>query len=69
MIAGVETFVVRIWTPAAADDDPDRYGLRGFVDHVGSGERDAFSSAGELLALLELHVKGKPRRYSDDNRL
>ncbi len=59
MIAGVETFVIRIWTPAEQNDDPQRYRLRGFVEHIGSGERDAFRGAGELLAFLELRLDGK----------
>ena len=57
MIADVETFVIRIWTPAERDDDPQRYRLRGLVEHVGSGEREAFRGAGELLALLEVRLE------------
>jgi hypothetical protein len=55
----VETFVIRIWTPAERDDDPQRYRLRGLVEHIGSGERDAFRGAGELLAFLETRLEPK----------
>ena len=61
MIADVETFVIRIWTPAERDDDPQRYRLRGLVEHVGSGERDAFRGAGELLAILESRLEATPQ--------
>ena len=61
MIAGVETFVIRIWTPAERDDDPERYRLRGLVEHVGSGERDAFRGAGERLAVLEARLDPMPK--------
>jgi hypothetical protein len=61
MIAGVETFVIRIWTPAERNDDPHRYRLRGLVEHVGSGERDAFRGAGELLAFLESRLEATPQ--------
>jgi hypothetical protein len=61
MIAGVETFVIRIWTPAEHDGDPQGYGLRGFVEHVGSGKREAFRGAGELLAFLEVRVEAMPQ--------
>jgi hypothetical protein len=61
MIAGVETFVIRIWTPAERDDDPDRLRLRGLVQHIGSGEPDAFHGAGELLTLLNERIERKPQ--------
>lgn len=49
--------MIRMWTPAERDDDPERYRLRGVVEHVGTGKRDAFRGAGELLAFLELHLE------------
>jgi hypothetical protein len=49
----VETFLIRIWTPA------ERYRLRGLVEHIASGERDAFRGGGELLAVLELRLGRK----------
>jgi hypothetical protein len=61
MIADVETFVIRLWTPAERDDDPERHRLRGLVEHVGSGERDAFRGTSELLAFLELRLEEESR--------
>jgi hypothetical protein len=47
----VETFVIRVWTPAAADEaEPDV--LRGLAEHVGSGNATAFRDAGELVSFL-----------------
>lgn len=68
MIAGVETFVIRIWTPAERDDDPERYRLRGLVEHVGSGERDAFRGAGELLAFLDARLDPTPKELQARRR-
>jgi hypothetical protein len=61
MIAGVETFVIRIWTPAEHVDDPERFRLRGLAEHIGSGEREAFRRAGELLAFLEARLEHQRR--------
>jgi hypothetical protein len=57
MIAGVETFVIRVWTPAEQADDPERFRLRGLAEHIGSGEREAFRGARELLAFLEARLE------------
>jgi hypothetical protein len=49
----VETFVVRVWTPAqelAAEIPPDE--LHGVVERVGSDERAPFRNARELLEIL-----------------
>jgi hypothetical protein len=64
----VETFVVRIWTPAPADPgaDGERFPLRGLVEHVGSADRRAFRGAGELLAFLEAVVEGDEPRAALD---
>jgi hypothetical protein len=56
----VETFVVRIWTPADEVDDPQRFRLRGRIEHVHSGEQTAFRGAGELLAILEARLELNP---------
>ena len=51
MIHPVDTFVIRLWSPAdlatGAGDDP-----RGVARHVGTGRAAAFRDGGELLALL-----------------
>jgi hypothetical protein len=59
-MADVEAFVIRIWTPAERVDDPERYRLRGFIEHVGSGAREPFRGAGELLEFLETRLEGRP---------
>jgi hypothetical protein len=56
----VETFVVRIWTPADEVDDPERFRLRGRIEHVHSGEQKTFRGAGELLAFLEARLELNP---------
>jgi hypothetical protein len=54
----VDTFVIRLWSPADhAADAGD--GPRGVARHVGTGRAAAFRSADELLALLrELPERG-----------
>jgi hypothetical protein len=47
----VETFVVQLFAPAE-EIEAGRGCLPGFVEHVGSGRREAFREAGELLAFL-----------------
>ena len=51
MIHPVDTFVIRLWSPAdlatGAGDDP-----RGVARHVGTGRSAAFRDGGELLRLL-----------------
>jgi hypothetical protein len=51
MIQPVDTFVIRLWSPAdlatGAGDDP-----RGVASHVGTGRAAAFRDGGELLSLL-----------------
>jgi hypothetical protein len=46
----VQTFVLRLWINAPADDPDD--GLRGFLDEVSTGRSFFFRGPGELLALL-----------------
>jgi hypothetical protein len=52
----METFVIRIWTPAEPDDDPEAVLLRGFAEHVRSSERIVFVGGSELVAFLETTV-------------
>lgn len=51
MIRAVDTFVIRLWSPAdlaaTGGDDP-----HGVARHVGTGRAAAFRDGGELLALL-----------------
>jgi hypothetical protein len=59
MLSSVDTFVIRLWSPAdhAADtgDSP-----RGVARHVGTGRAAAFRDGDELIALLrELPRRGE----------
>jgi hypothetical protein len=56
----VETFVVQIWTPVD-EANLSRGGLRGFVEHVGSGRRAPFRDSGELLAFFETQQDQEPQ--------
>lgn len=49
---GMESFVVRIWTPLAGDDE-----LRGVVRHVQTGTEQTFTSSVEMAALLGAHLR------------
>jgi hypothetical protein len=51
----VETFVVRVWTPAESEGTGPR-GLRGLVERVRAGERRPFDGEEELLAVLRSAV-------------
>jgi hypothetical protein len=61
----VETFVVRVFVAAEGEPVP----LRGVVEHVASGSREAFESVERLIALLSpltphpaaLDQKGEPQ--------
>lgn len=48
----METFVVRVWVPAAAEPCRDDTGLRGIVEHVSSQRSRPFTDAGELLGFV-----------------
>jgi len=56
----VETYVVQIWT-RSDEEGPRRGDLRGFVEHVGSGRREPFRDAGELLALFQTQQDPQPQ--------
>jgi hypothetical protein len=47
---GMQTFLVRVWTPAAGEEDEGRLRLSGVVEHVASRRQGTFQ--GEL-ALLD----------------
>ena len=62
MLSSVDTFVIRLWSPAdhAADtgDSP-----RGVARHVGTGRAAAFRDGDELIALL----RGLPGRDEESS--
>ena len=65
MLQPVDTFVIRLWSPAdhAADtgDSP-----RGVARHVGTGRAAAFRDGDELIALLrELPAREEPSALDD----
>jgi hypothetical protein len=48
----METFVIQIGTHPQDSTQASREELRGVVEHVGSGRRQSFANARELLAFL-----------------
>jgi hypothetical protein len=64
----VETFVVRVWTPAEALADEVPPGeLHGIVERIGSDQRETFRNSQELLDILRsatpLLGASVPRRF------
>jgi hypothetical protein len=55
----VETFVVRVWTPAQPERGSPQ--LRGLVEHVRAGEPRSFDGGRELLSILETVVHERRR--------
>jgi hypothetical protein len=54
----VQTFVVRVWTPAppaAPETHPEL--LRGVVEHPATGRHERFRADEELLAFLRRHTE------------
>ena len=49
----METFVIRIWTPADSDELSASSSLRGRLEHVSSGRRSSFRGIDELARLIE----------------
>jgi hypothetical protein len=62
----VDTFVVQIWV--SADPGSSRGELHGFVEQVGSGRRERFRSAQELIKLFELDRSDRLRDPTDLSR-
>ena len=61
----METFVIRVWTPAEPEQD-GASGLRGHVEHVRLGERRPFDGGPELLAFLETATTAPARERGAD---
>jgi len=55
----METFVLRVWTPALSENDAEPPRLRGLVEHMRFGEQrvQAFDSVEQLLTLLTSELK------------
>jgi hypothetical protein len=68
-VANVDTFVIRIWSPADATGREDSAPTRGVASHVATGRAAPFRNGDELLALLrdlpaegdQAGVAGAPR--------
>jgi hypothetical protein len=63
----VQTFVVRVWTPAAPDGAPPR--LNGLVEHVGSGQQRTFCGGPEVVEFITDCLRerwGRPSPGSED---
>jgi hypothetical protein len=59
----VETFVVRIWTPAdAAEVEPTTGDVRGRLEHVTSGRGAPFHGTVELGTLILRELRRSDRR-------
>jgi hypothetical protein len=58
----METYVIRMGTRQERDASTGDGALRGVVEHVGSGRREPFSDARELLAFLQ----SEHRRQSEE---
>jgi hypothetical protein len=62
----METFVVRVWTPAEPEGEGTRP-LRGLLERVRDGERVRFDGGLELIRQLEAAVAASTHeRRSDD---
>ena len=49
----METFVIQIPPRPEANTEAGADDMRGVIEHVGSGRRETFTNAGELLAFLQ----------------
>jgi hypothetical protein len=54
----MQTFVVRLWTPAQGEIQPEPFALRGVVEHVGFAEPVPFQQREELLRVFERALVG-----------
>jgi len=50
---GMQTFLVRVWTPAAGEEDDERLRLSGVVEHVASRRRGTFQGELDLLDFIQ----------------
>ena len=49
----MQTFLVRVWTPAAGEEDDERLRFSGVVEHVGSKRRGTFQGELDLLDFIQ----------------
>jgi hypothetical protein len=60
----METFVIQIPTRPESSTDASQEEFRGVVEHVGTGRRQRFTDARELLAFLHANHRG-PRKEAE----
>ena len=53
------SFLVRIWK------DEDEHIIRGYIQHVGSGETTHFSDWDKMVTFITNHMIGQPANLSD----
>jgi hypothetical protein len=49
----MQTFLVRVWTPAAGEEDDGRSPFSGVVEHVASKRRGTFQGELDLLDFIQ----------------
>jgi hypothetical protein len=49
----MQTFLVRVWTPAAGEEDDERPRFNGVVEHVASQRRETFQGELDLLDFIQ----------------
>jgi hypothetical protein len=49
----MQTFLVRVWTPAAGEEDDERLHFRGVVEHVASQRKGTFQGELDLLDFIQ----------------
>jgi hypothetical protein len=49
----MQTFLVRVWTPAAGEEDDERLRFSGVVEYVGSKRRGTFQGELDLLDFIQ----------------
>ena len=56
----METFVIQLRQAPKGTTDTSQYELRGLAEHVGSGRRQRFANADQLLAFLRADQRNPP---------
>ena len=56
----MQTFLVRVWTPAAAEENDERHPLSGVVEHVGSRRGATFHGELDLLDFMRGCLQAPP---------
>jgi len=65
----VETFVVRVWRPAADEVGETAAPLRGVVEHIGTGRSDPFQGTQRLAELIATTLAASQSQGERGNRV